>query len=76
MNTIVFESKILPDGHLHCPEEFVSKKNVRFKVIAIIETSEISASDNEIEQASIMDASDEYLSEEELQYYLDLEELS
>lgn len=28
----VFDSKLLPDGHLFCPKEFADKKNLQFKV--------------------------------------------
>jgi hypothetical protein len=35
---LVFDSKLLPDGHLFCPEDFVAKKNLRFQVIVTEET--------------------------------------
>ncbi len=75
MNTQTFESRLLPDGHLYCPKEFIKKKNVHFKVIVMFEDSDIEASKNDIELSSIMDNSHDVLSEEELNYYLDLEDL-
>lgn len=75
MNTIAFESKLLPDGHLYCPNEFAKKKNVKFKVIVTYEDTKIEATDHEIELSSIEDISDDFLSQEELNYYLNLDEL-
>ena len=37
MNTLVFDSQLLPDGHLACPQEFAHKNNIQFKVLAIFE---------------------------------------
>jgi len=75
MEKLVFESKILPDGHLYCPQEFVHKKNARFKVIVTFEETEIEASEQEIELSAINDVSEDFLSSGELNYYLNLEEL-
>jgi len=75
METIAFESKLLPDGHLYCPKEFTKKKNVKFKVIVTFKDNKIEASDHEIESSSINDISDDFLSEKEINYYLNLEEL-
>jgi len=75
MNTLIFDSQLLPDGHLACPQEFAYKKNVQFKVLVIFEETESEASDRELEHATVADHSDEYLSPEELTYYLHLEEL-
>ncbi|OQX21165.1 MAG: hypothetical protein BWK80_34205 [Desulfobacteraceae bacterium IS3] len=72
MNTLTFESRLLPDGHLYCPKEFSHKKNALFKVLVI---SEDKASDTDIELSAISDNSENFLSEEEVRYYLDLEEL-
>ena len=33
MKKLVFESKLLPDGHLYCPKELAHKKNAYFKVV-------------------------------------------
>ena len=43
MNTQTFESRLLPDGHLYCPKEFVKKKNAHFKVIVILEDTDVGA---------------------------------
>ena len=75
MNTIAFESKLLPDGHLYCPKEFTKKKNVKFKVIVVFEDTKIEASEQDIELSSIKDISNDFLSKKELNYYLNLEEL-
>ena len=75
MNKISFKSKLLPDGHLYCPKEFTKKKNVKFKVIVMFEDNKIEASDQDIELSTIKDISEDFLSQEELNYYLNLEEL-
>ena len=74
MKEIIFESKLLPDGHLHCPEEIAKKKNARFKVIAYIEETEDLVTEQEIELAAVQDLSEDFLSEDELNYYLNLDE--
>ncbi len=74
MNIQTYDSRLLPDGHLYCPEEFVKKKNAHFKVIVIFEDSDVEASENDIEISSMMDISNDFLSEEEMNYYLNLEE--
>ena len=75
MGTQTFESRLLPDGHLYCPKEFIKKKNAHFKVIVIFEDADVEASENDIELSSIIDISHDFLSEEELNYYLNLEEV-
>ena len=75
METLAFESKLLPDGHLYCPKEVARKKNVKFKVIVTFEDEKVEASDHDIELSAINDVSDDFLSEEELNYYLNLEEV-
>ena len=75
MTKISFKSKLLPDGHLYCPKEFTKKKNVKFEVIVMFEDDKIEASDQDIELSTIKDISEDFLSEEELNYYLNLEEL-
>ncbi|MEZ4525373.1 MAG: hypothetical protein R2941_05570 [Desulfobacterales bacterium] len=73
MNTVSFESRLLSDGHLYCPKEFAQKDNVRFKVIVLFEEQEMSEQD--IELSAITDNSTDFLTEEELNYYLMLENL-
>jgi hypothetical protein len=75
MNTAIFETKLLQDGHLYCPKEFAQKKNALFKVIVIFEDTETEASVQDFELSAINDNSTDFLSEEELKYYLCLEEL-
>ena len=75
INTLVFDSQLLPDGHLTCPQEFIRKKNIQFKVLVILEEPECEATDQDIEQAAIQDTANDILSDEELQYYLNLEDL-
>lgn len=75
METVVFESRLLPDGHLYCPEEFVKNKNIRFKVVVTFEKIYPEATDRDIERTAIHDVSDEFLTDEEVSYYLNLKEL-
>lgn len=75
MKKIIFESNLLSDGHLHCPPEFLGKKNIHFDVIVTFEKSEPEASDREIESAAMNDASEDFLSKEEMDYYFNLEDL-
>lgn len=75
MKKMVFESKLLPDGHLYCPDEFSNTKKVHFKVIATFEETDFEASEHEVELSAIQDASGDFLSEEELNYYLNLKDL-
>jgi hypothetical protein len=73
MQTVVFESKLLPDGHLYCPEEFLQKKNVRFKVVVTLGETYPEAADRDLAQAAIHDVSEDFLTSEELRYYLNLQ---
>lgn len=75
MKKDVFESKVLPDGHLHCPDEFTRKKNAHFKVIVTYDEIDLEASDQEVQLSAIKDLSGDFLSDEELNYYLNLKEL-
>ncbi|MBI3814668.1 MAG: hypothetical protein HY279_09440 [Nitrospinae bacterium] len=75
MKKLVFESNLLSDGHLYCPEELAHKKNAHFKVIVTLEKTGLEASEHEIEQSNINDVSEDFLSEKELSYYLNLEPL-
>lgn len=75
MKKMVFESKLLPDGHLYCPDEVTQKKNARFKVIVTFEETGFEASEREIELSAISDVSEDFLSEKELNYYLNLKDL-
>lgn len=72
---LVFESKLLSDGHLYCPEKFAYKKDAYFKVVVTFEKPESEASEHEIELSNINDVSEDFLSEEELNYYLNLKTL-
>ena len=75
MKEIVFESKLLPDGHLYCPQELTKKKNARFKVIAYFEETDDQVTIQEMELTTVQDMSEDFLSEPELNYYLNLEEI-
>lgn len=75
MKSLVFKSKLLPDGHLYCPEELAHKKDVNFKVVVTFEETHFEASEREIETSNINDVSEDFLSEGELNYYLNLEPL-
>lgn len=74
METRIFDSELLPDGHLTCPAEFIQRKNVQFKVLAIFEKSEREASDQDIEVAALQDNSDDFLLPDEVQYYMSLKD--
>jgi hypothetical protein len=67
MREIVFESQLLLDGHLYCPKEYATP-SAKFKVI--VSLPDEYATDSEIELASVIDISDEFLSEKELNYYI------
>jgi hypothetical protein len=73
MKKLIFESNLLSDGHLYCPEELAHKKNAHFKVVVTFEETDREASEYEIEQSNINDVSEDFLSDEELNYYLNLE---
>ena len=74
MSVMTFESRVLPDGHLYCPEELARREGARLEVKVEFEDSESTASDRDIEESAIRDLSDELLSQEELDYYLSLKE--
>ena len=69
MPEVIFESQLLKDGHLYCPKKYATSK-ARFRVIVSF-PDEI-ATDSEIETASIVDISDDFLTRQELDYYLNL----
>jgi DNA/RNA endonuclease G (NUC1) len=71
MQEVIFESQLLKDGHLYCPKEYAIPK-ASFKVI--VSLPEEIATDSEIELSSVVDQSDEFLSQEELSYYMNLDE--
>lgn len=71
MHKVIFESQLLKDGHLYCPKEY-AKPSAKFKVIVSLPGED--ATDSEIELASAVDNSDDFLSEEEINYYMSLEE--
>ncbi|MBW8048885.1 MAG: hypothetical protein FVQ77_00800 [Cytophagales bacterium] len=71
MGKSVFNSKLLEDGHLYCPKKF-AVKDAKFKVIVSIPQD--NASDSEIEMASTIDNPDDFLTEEEIKYYLQLKD--
>ncbi len=74
MQEAVFDSRLLNDGHLYCPKEF-AKPEAKFKVIVTLPDKEVEdASESDIEMAAAADNSDDFLSLEELEYYLSLDE--
>jgi hypothetical protein len=75
MNKTVFESQLLPDGHLYCPNEFRSVKGATFKVIVTFDDTSTEPSESDIELSALHDNSVDFLSEDELNYYFNLEEL-
>ncbi|NIM14328.1 MAG: hypothetical protein GTO45_20020 [Candidatus Aminicenantes bacterium] len=74
MQEAVFDSRLLKDGHLYCPKEF-AKPEAKFKVIVTLPDKEVEdASESDMEMAAAVDNSDDFLSHEELEYYLSLDE--
>ncbi|UCH93487.1 MAG: hypothetical protein JSV88_24890 [Candidatus Aminicenantes bacterium] len=71
MQEIVFDSRLLKDGHLYCPKRYANP-GAKFKVIVSLPDED--ATDSEIEMAAVVDHSDDFLSKEELDYYLSLDE--
>ena len=65
---LVFNSRLLPDGHLECPMELAGKKNLQFKVSVSYET-ETQAPDPEIEYTNLNNKTSDFISEEELCYH-------
>ncbi len=75
-NTLISDSQLLSDGHLSCPKEFAQRKNAQFlKSSSSLKSRHYEATDRDIEQAAVLDNSNEYLSQEELNYYMKLEEI-
>ncbi len=73
-HAFVFDSHVLPDGHLACPQEFLHQKNVQFKVLVFLDDVEQEASEVDIELAAVQDTGDDFVSQEELNYYLALDD--
>ena len=74
MTAITFESKVLPDGHLYCPKELSSREDARFEVTVFFDDPQNEASERDTELSAAADASNDFLSEQELSYYLSLKE--
>ncbi|RKZ88394.1 MAG: hypothetical protein DRR19_12585 [Candidatus Parabeggiatoa sp. nov. 1] len=75
MSLITFESKLLPEGYLYCPKEFAKSTNARFLVYVVFEDIDTEATDHEVEMSALSDISNDFISQEELDYYLNLENL-
>lgn len=71
MPEVVFDSKLLKDGHLYCPKEYAIKK-AHYKVIVSI--TEYDATDTELELAAVHDSPGDYLTKSEIEYYLKLDD--
>ncbi len=72
MRTTTFETHLLPDGHLDCPPEFARYTTARFRVTVTFKPEE--AADATLESAAAQDAgARDFLSQEEVDYYLGLE---
>lgn len=70
MPEVVFESQLLKDGHLYCPAKYAVPK-AKYKVI--VSLPEKDAAESEIELAAVTDLSEDFLSEEEVEYYMNME---
>ena len=52
MKRAVFETTLLPDGHLDCPREFAHRNDARFKVVVTFEEPRAGvATDGDLELA-------------------------
>jgi len=71
MHEIIFESQLLKDGHLSCPKEYAMPKAI-YKVA--VSLPDLIATDSDIEMVSVVDQSDEFISDGELSYYMSLDE--
>jgi hypothetical protein len=69
MYEIVFNSKLKDEDSLYCPKEF-SFKEAEYKVIVTMPDKD--ASDNDIETSAVVDNSEEYLTQDEINYYMNL----
>jgi len=45
MKTATFDTTLLPDGHLDCPEEYAHRERARFRVVVTYEEPETAAGD-------------------------------
>jgi hypothetical protein len=70
MREFVFNTQLNNDGSLYCPKEFLYD-NAKYKVIVSIQ--DLNATDSDIELSAIMDNSNDFLSDEEVSYYLNLD---
>jgi len=68
MYELVFDSKLSEEGMLYCPKEFLFK-NAEYKVIVKINENETL----EAENSAISDNSFDFLTEEEVKYYINLD---
>lgn len=73
MKKAAFETTLLPDGHLACPPEFAHRRGVSYKVIVTFDDPE-ELSDRQLELASVKDLSEDFLTDEEVEYYLGLDD--
>ncbi len=68
MYELVFDSQLSENGTLYCPKEF-SFKNAIYKVIVKVDDNDAVDSEN----SAIVDNSFDFLSEEEVNYYINLD---
>ncbi|HLP47687.1 MAG TPA: hypothetical protein VK469_17210 [Candidatus Kapabacteria bacterium] len=71
MHEVIFESQLLKYGHLACPKKYAIPKAI-YKVV--VSLADVTSADSDIEMASVVDQSDEFISEEELGYYMSMDE--
>jgi hypothetical protein len=67
MSEIIFDTKLLDNGSLYCPKE-LSNKEAKYKVIVNLPDNEDFNED--IEKSAAADNSSDFLTKEELEYYL------
>jgi len=69
MQEVVFDSQLLKDGHLACPEKY-ARPEAKFKVI--VSFPEEAETDADREACAAADQGDDFLSKDEIAYYMNL----
>jgi|GEM_PF-4104998 len=70
MTEIIFNTNLSKDGYLLCPKEYLFKE-AEYKVI--VSFPQKLATDDEIEATAVSDNIEEYLTKEEINYYMRLD---
>jgi hypothetical protein len=68
MSVLVFDTKLTENGMLFCPKEYSFKNAINNVIVKIDDEESI-----DIENSAIMDNSSDFLTEEEVNYYINLD---